>query len=261
MTIHQYNHLNKIFEEDRMWQDYDSDKSILTKAGDIANLIPHDVQSLLDVGCGNGIITNYLADRIPDVVGVDLSESALREVKAKTVVSSSDQLPFEDNYFDMVFSSQLLEHLPAESLNLTIKHFKRVSNRYILVTVPYKEVLRSRYVKCPACGKEFHAYHHLNTFSRKKMNKLFFPEFEPLGYYTGGNHVRRGCAPVLKIRQRVFGQYFTAERITQCYYCGSNRQEEYGSSIFTKMLNGINALLSRPRPFWFGVLYKKKQLK
>jgi SAM-dependent methyltransferase len=72
---------------------------------------------ILDVGCGTGRHTTYLADRGDDVVGVDQSPEMLARAVAKHDVSEVCQavlteLPFADGTFDAVLSALVLTHFP-----------------------------------------------------------------------------------------------------------------------------------------------------
>ncbi|MGO4277076.1 class I SAM-dependent methyltransferase, partial [Paenibacillus sp. TAF58] len=66
----------------------------------IKSKIPSDVSSILDIGSGNGIITNQL--KYPRVCAVDISEEALKYVQTEKKIGSIDQLPFKDNEFDLL---------------------------------------------------------------------------------------------------------------------------------------------------------------
>lgn len=52
------------------------------KIAKVLEFIPEDVSSIIDVGCGNGVITNILAQHF-DVTAVDRSQQALSHVNAK----------------------------------------------------------------------------------------------------------------------------------------------------------------------------------
>jgi ubiquinone/menaquinone biosynthesis C-methylase UbiE len=109
---------------------YDSDDVQTTYSGrqaeSVANfLLPHLTQgmSLLDVGCGPGSITLGLGTAVSPgkVVGVDLEPGMIEQANA--IAAESDvtnvqfevadiyDLPYEDNEFDVVFTSAVLEHL------------------------------------------------------------------------------------------------------------------------------------------------------
>lgn len=65
-------------------------------------------QSILDLGCGTGILTSQLTNFADEVVGVDSSESMIEKAQnqyagIKVIVGDALELPFE-NKFDVVFS-------------------------------------------------------------------------------------------------------------------------------------------------------------
>ena len=74
--------------------------------------------SVLDCGCGTGILLKDLIQRYKRVVGLDISpemmaliEPAIRE-KSELVIGDAENLPFPENYFDIVISRGTLHHLP-----------------------------------------------------------------------------------------------------------------------------------------------------
>ncbi len=74
---------------------------------------------LLDVGCGTGYLLNLLSDKKEaEYHGLDLSEGMLKQARAKNIRGTtlvkgrSDELPYEDNYFDVVTCIQSFHHYP-----------------------------------------------------------------------------------------------------------------------------------------------------
>lgn len=68
--------------------------------------------SILDNGCGVGILSEYLSN--PDVIGIDISPNMVKLAESrmrKVVEGSSENLPFENESFDVVFCRALLHHL------------------------------------------------------------------------------------------------------------------------------------------------------
>jgi SAM-dependent methyltransferase len=181
----------------------------------ILELLP-SVESLLDVGCGDGRITNLMAERAQRVVGLDASAQALSYVKTETVRSNVDELPFAERSFDLVTCIQVLEHLPRPVLRRTLSQLKRVARRYIMIGVPLDEPLHYRNLVCARCGHGFNQTGHLHRFNMAQLRRHFRGwrvvsqrscGAEKRPYYNralmlarrklGGGNVRteRGCCP------------------------------------------------------------------
>jgi len=81
---------------------------------------------ILDNGCGTG----YFADRFLreyDVMGIDVSEEMVRYAQKrmkKVIQGDAQNLPFEDNIFDVVIARSLLHHLASPEQG--VKEIKRV---------------------------------------------------------------------------------------------------------------------------------------
>jgi glycosyltransferase involved in cell wall biosynthesis/SAM-dependent methyltransferase len=139
---------------------------------DILAILPSDVVSILDVGCGNGLITNKLPESL-EVVGLDRSEEALKNVQKETIVGDILNLPLKNQSFDLVICNDVLEHLRTEEREQALKELARVSRKYILITVPFLEDLNQGMTKCGNCGKYYHINHHLFSFDLDTTSKFF----------------------------------------------------------------------------------------
>ncbi|OUM66280.1 hypothetical protein PIROE2DRAFT_59463 [Piromyces sp. E2] len=77
-------------------------------------------ETLLDAGCGTAPMISLLKEKYPDkkYTGVDLSEKMIEKAKEKNlentefVVGDCENLPFEENSFDIVINSQSFHHYP-----------------------------------------------------------------------------------------------------------------------------------------------------
>lgn len=127
---------------------------------------------VLDVGCRDGRITNVLSSKY-DVIGLDLGLESLKKVQKNKICASIENLPFPDKTFDLVICTEVLEHLPSTVLRKGIEELKRVTKRFILVSVPFMESLAKGYVLCLDCGKVYHQYGHLRSFNRRKLKGMF----------------------------------------------------------------------------------------
>jgi len=164
-------------------------------------LIPEDVQSIIDIGCGNGLITNRLNEKF-DVLGCDVNASKLQYVKGPKLQASCDEIPREDKSFDMVFSSEMLEHLPEPLYLETLKEFSRLAKKYILITVPYNEDLHKLAVKCEKCGEIYHKNGHLQSF-REDSFKNNIPGFSVRQTSLYGKPVRKYAAWLAALKHKL----------------------------------------------------------
>lgn len=81
---------------------------------------------MLDIGCGNGIFSFRFTKSGGRVVGIDLSLTGIRKAKSMAnhmrlheldfLVASAENLPFKDGSFDIVFHSEVLEHVKRPKL-------------------------------------------------------------------------------------------------------------------------------------------------
>jgi len=132
---------------------------------------------ILDNGCGIGLL--YEKIEAEKIVGLDLSSEMLRHARKfsdQLVLGNSQQLPFKDNSFDLVFCRSLLHHLPDPEL--AVKEIARVlkpggevvlvdTNASILSLLPRKIANK---------GEHFSEEHQ--NLSRKKLESLLGPYFE-----------------------------------------------------------------------------------
>lgn len=106
-------------------------------------------RSILDVGCGEGVLTGKWAERLGDgrIVGIDLDDEGLkaewdkhRRPNLEYRVQEATALPFGDNEFELASAIEVLEHVP-EPAN-TIAEMARVAEKFLLVSVPREPLWR-----------------------------------------------------------------------------------------------------------------------
>lgn len=72
--------------------------------------------NLLDAGCGTGWFSKKASELGANVTSMDLGENLLNLVKEKCdserIVGSVLEIPFEDNSFDVVINTEVIEHTP-----------------------------------------------------------------------------------------------------------------------------------------------------
>ena len=107
----------------------------------VTTIRPLHIKNILDAGCGEGFtLTRLSKEKIGDSLeGVDFSKDAIEIGKKmypdlKLGQADINKLPYRNNSFDLVIATEVLEHVdyPRRALRELI----RVSNKYVLVTVP-----------------------------------------------------------------------------------------------------------------------------
>jgi ubiquinone/menaquinone biosynthesis C-methylase UbiE len=130
----------------------------------------------LDVGCAEGYFMNAIRERFgAEVWGVDLSTTALAKARAlhglPVAAAEATRLPFADGSFDLVYSTEVIEHVLDPHLMLA--EMRRVSRGSVLVTTP---VSQSADEHEPDFALE--AEGHINNFDPATVRALFGPEAE-----------------------------------------------------------------------------------
>ena len=139
--------------------------------------------SVLDVGCGEGVITQGWAARMDAgrVVGLDVEDPALerhwaarRSSNLEFVAGDAGRLPFADGEFDMVAAIETLEHV--EDPGKTLAEMARVADAHLLVSVPFEPLWRALNLARGAYLRELgDTPGHRHHWSRRGLGQLLEP--------------------------------------------------------------------------------------
>ena len=167
------------YEDDAFWADgMVEDHANLTRIDKTIELLPASVTSLLDAGCGNGVFAHRLSRARPEVriTCVDRSATALSHVRIPDKRRASiDALPAAPNEVDCVTCLQVLEHLQVPVYDKALSELARVSNKYIVAGVPYRERTERNVTTCPQCKTTFNVDLHLRQFDEDTFARMFEP--------------------------------------------------------------------------------------
>ena len=112
------------------------------------------VKKVLDLGCGSGRHTVYFAQKGFDVYGFDIAEEGVKLArkwlkkegfKAKFKIGSIyKKLPYKDNFFDAIVSTQVIHHGKIQDIRKAIKEIKRIlrPGGLIFITVRKRKLKR-----------------------------------------------------------------------------------------------------------------------
>ena len=132
---------------------------------------PH---SVLDVGCGEGVLTQRWASTLAParVVGIDLDDPLLAAEWARRpapnltyIAQRAEQLPFAAGEFDLVCAIEVLEHVPDPER--TLAEMARCAARHVLVSVPREPLWRAVNIARGAYWRQLgNTPGHVNHFSK-----------------------------------------------------------------------------------------------
>jgi len=118
--------------KDHYEEGYDTLSRWISYHYQIKSILETKSKNVLEIGVGNGVVSDYLRKQKLKVTTCDFDNSLKPDV-----VADIRKLPFKDKEFDLVCACQILEHLPyAESVKV-LKELRRISNKYVLISLPY----------------------------------------------------------------------------------------------------------------------------
>jgi SAM-dependent methyltransferase len=231
----------------------------------IVALLPDGISRLVDVGCGDGRITNALLSRASTVIGYDISPVGLSRVRGKRVAGHIGALPFQDASFDLVLCAEVLEHLDGSLLTRVVTELCRVSKEYVLITTPHAEDRKAGLVQCSVCYTVFHASYHVRSFTLSDLDGLFSRlNLRRLHSLNSGSG-RFNSATLMTLAQGLAGYYAAARPGLVCPLCGRSdvslrKARERVVSAAAVGLNRILGYVLPRRPLNFVVLYRKSHI-
>jgi SAM-dependent methyltransferase len=149
-------------------------------------LINPKKKRVLVVGCADGYEMRWLSDNSFTTKGITKSKKEVVEVQKKhnleAICADMHDLPFEDNSFDCIYASNVLEHSVAPYVAL--REWRRVlkKNGWLVLVVPSKEWLPE--------------YYHFSVLSHLQIKDLLYksgyellagPQHSPKIKYNGGD--------------------------------------------------------------------------
>lgn len=141
---------------------------------------------ILDLGCGDGVITKRIHDKFFEELIIGMDVDALRIKRAKIfcqgvyfMQGDIDFLPFKDYYFDIVLSHHVIEHIADEALFLSECRRILVPGGTLILGIPHEGGIIGRILR--------------------RMHKKLYAEGEHINFYT-----------IAGMRNRLIEQGFTA---------------------------------------------------
>lgn len=243
---------------------YRQSQGEVSRSADIVRMI-HSLQgsTALDVGARDGHFSRILAEHFKFVTALDLEKPRVPHPNITCVSGDVTHLALADDVFDLVICTEVLEHIYPAQIAAGCSELTRVSRKYLLIGVPFKQDIRVGRTTCNVCGAHNPPWGHINVFDERRLRSLFpafsFKEVSFVGVNTESTNAL--SALLMDLAGNPYGTYGQEEL---CIGCGSSLrtapQRRFTQKLFTKaafLARGITEPLQRARPNWIHCLMRK----
>ena len=98
----------------------------------IKEVLDLEPETVLEVGVGSELVADYLKNQEIKITTVDIDEKLKPDIVGNVLI-----LPFSDNLFDVILCAEVLEHLPFDKFETALRELKRVSRKYVILSLPH----------------------------------------------------------------------------------------------------------------------------
>lgn len=126
----------------------------------IKKIREYNPKSVLDVGCGLGALVNKLNEIGIPAIGTDFATDLKEHYWGKAnhfKIADATNLPFEDQSFDLVFSSDFFEHIDEDNIDKVANEMKRVGRRVVAYVAD-------------DCGKKLNQHQRMYHLTHKDLD-------------------------------------------------------------------------------------------
>jgi len=172
-SIKQFNNWSKDYDRKLFWPFYFSNKAIIK-----STLINRDL-SVLDVGCGTGILLQQLfnMNRNLKLYGIDISPEMVKMAQNKLNISicikkgSANSLPYNDNTFDLVTCSTSFHHYSEPKKAIVEMHRVLKGDGKLIVLDPFT----NGFIRLMLCAVLNFIFKETETclFTKKQFREMF----------------------------------------------------------------------------------------
>lgn len=94
-------------------------------------------RTVLEIGMGNGLVTNYLRKQAGcKVTTCDFDA----EMKPDVLADIREKLPIKSNSHDVVIGCEILEHVPFKHVPGALAEFARIAKKRVVISIPYSSL-------------------------------------------------------------------------------------------------------------------------
>ena len=136
-------------------------------------------KTVLEVGCSNGWILEFIRNRydVDRLVGLDINEKAIATMKERNpdmeayAQDAIDGLPFKDNEFDLVYTSEFMCHVYGDDVDDLRKDLYRVAKNSLVLHENFRKYHGDKQLTSRKRSSWYGTINHNHTkyFTIKKM--------------------------------------------------------------------------------------------
>jgi hypothetical protein len=231
---------------------------------DLVRMVPQGLVTALDVGARHGYLSTALAESVQSVTALDLAEISIDHPRVTAVRGDARRLQFADRNFDLVVCAEVLEHIAGPGLQLACTELERVTARFLLIGVPYRQDLRVGRTTCRFCGQRNPPWGHVNSFDEERLIEMFSGMKLARKSFVGSSRERTNNISTA-LYDWAGNPWGTYSQLESCISCGSelavpkrrNMMQQVSSRV-AHLLNEAQRPFVKPRPNWIHVLFEKK---
>jgi ubiquinone/menaquinone biosynthesis C-methylase UbiE len=167
----------KISIEHYKYSNYDDKNRWFSYWHQINEVLALNPENILEIGVGSKTVSVYLKNQNKKVVTMDIDKNLKPDIVGNVL-----KIPFDDNYFDVVLCAEVLEHLPFAEFQRSLSEIKRVTKKYLVLSLPHWGKVLYFVIKLPLFKKRVF-FLRLSIFEKKdKLNPKHFWEIGRKSY-------------------------------------------------------------------------------
>lgn len=120
--------------KEHYFKDYDTKERWMSYWHQINEVLKTNPETVLEIGIGNEIVTNYLKNQGIMVITADIDKS-LKPDYVCSVTELSNY--FKENSFDTILCAEVLEHIPFEYFEKSLREMQKVARNYVIMSLPH----------------------------------------------------------------------------------------------------------------------------